>query len=281
MKRNSIKIAVSTGLVLLAFVLSCSKKNENAAVPTTSCFPDITFSSISDDLILGRQIDSQIVATPSEYPILPRAQYPVAYSHLERITNNIKNSGKIGNKDKLSWEVKIIHNDSVLNAFCTPGGYIYVYTGIIKYLDNEDDFAGVMGHEIAHADLRHSAKTMTQQYGISMLMNIVLGKASQGQLAQIVAGLSSLKYSRCHETQADENSVGYLSATSYKCNGAASFFEKISAAGGSRTPEFMSTHPNPDNRVANINAKAKELGCNTTLPNPISQYTEFKNSLPK
>jgi predicted Zn-dependent protease len=51
-----------------------------------------------------------------------------------------------------SWRIRIIANDSVLNAFCTPGGYIYFYTGILKYLESEDQLAGVMGHEMAHAE---------------------------------------------------------------------------------------------------------------------------------
>lgn len=271
-------------IVSITLLSSCKKENKEAAVPETSCFPDIAFTSIDDDLTLGRQVDSQIVATPSEFPILSKTQFPKAYEHLNRITNNIKKSGKVGNADKLVWEIKIIHKDDVLNAFCTPGGYIYVYTGIIKYLDTEDDFAGVMGHEIAHADLRHSAKGMIQEYGLQSLLAIIAGQGEPGLLAQIasgLAGLSSLKYSRCHETQADENSVSYLSNTNYKCNGAASFFEKIVEAGGSGTPVFMSTHPDPGNRVANINAKAVKLGCNTSTAFPDAQYQDFKNSLPR
>ena len=59
------------------------------------------------------------------------------------------------------WELKIIHDDETLNAFCAPGGYIYVYTGLIKFLAHEDNLAGVIGHEIAHADLRHSTQQLT------------------------------------------------------------------------------------------------------------------------
>jgi len=70
-------------------------------------------------------------------------------------------------KDDFAWQVKIIDDPETLNAFATPGGYIYVYTGLIKFLDTEDQLAGVMGHEIAHADLRHSTRQMTSSYGVS------------------------------------------------------------------------------------------------------------------
>lgn len=278
MNHRIYQTTVAFCLITFSVFISCKKKED---APDTRCYTDIALTSFAEDLELGRRIDSQIVNTPAEFKILPRNQFPVAYGHLERITNSIKNSGKIVNKDKLSWDVKIIHNDTTLNAFCTPGGYIYVYTGIIKYLDTEDDFAGVMGHEIAHADLRHSAKAMTRQYGIDLILSIVLGKNANSQLAQIASGLSSLSYSRCHETQADENSVEYLSGTSYKCNGAASFFQKIVDGGGTSQPQFLSTHPDPGNRVAKINAKATTDGCNTTTPFSGAQYQEFKNSLPR
>lgn len=280
MKLSFLKFFIPTVIMAFGLFISCGKKDDTAATPDTTCFPNVVFTTIDDDAILGAQVDSQIMATPAEFPILDPVQYAAAYGHLNRITNIVRNSGKIANKDKLVWKIKIIRDDKTLNAFCTPGGYIYVYTGIIKYLDSEDDFAGVLSHEIAHADLRHSAKSMTQAYGIQALLAIIAGNGTSAQLARIVTGLSTLKYSRCHEIQADENSVGYLSGTEYKCNGAAGFFEKIEAAGGSSTPQFLSTHPDPGNRVASINERAKSFNCNTTTPYPDAQYAAFKNSLP-
>jgi predicted Zn-dependent protease len=234
--------------------------------------------SIEEDKKLGAQVAQQIANDPSTYPVLSESAYPQAYSYIRALRDRVLNSGKVNHKDDFLWEVKIIKDDNTLNAFCTPGGYIYVYTGLIKYLDTEDQLAGVMGHEIAHADRRHSTDAMTQQYGIQMLWQVVFGK-SESAIAEIAAGLLQLKYSRGNETEADEYSVIYLSGTSYQCNGAAGFFEKIEASGsGGGTPEFLSTHPNPDNRIANINAKATELSCSTS-PSGFN-YSAFKSSLP-
>ncbi len=193
--------------------------------------------------------------------------------------NKILNSGKLEHRNDFDWQVKLIQNDKTLNAFCTPGGKIYVYTGIIKYLDSEDDLAGVMGHEIAHADKRHSTEAMTRDMGITTLLNIVAGQ-NQSMLVTLAKNLSDLKYSRTHETEADAYSVQYLSGTNYRCNGAASFFKKIQASGGSQGPEFLSTHPDPGNRIQNINSQAKNKGCNTTASAPDAQYADFKASLP-
>ena len=75
---------------------------------------------------------------------------------------------------------RLIDDDKTLNAFCTPGGFIYVYTGLIKFLDSEDQLAGVMGHEIAHAALRHSTRQMTKVYGVQTLLQVATGRADPG-----------------------------------------------------------------------------------------------------
>jgi predicted Zn-dependent protease len=238
----------------------------------------VNIFSIEEDKKLGAQVAAQIEADQATYPILSQSQYPEAYQYITALRDRVLNSGKVRHKNDFLWQVKIIHDDNTLNAFCTPGGYIYVYTGLIKFLDTEDQLAGVMGHEIAHADRRHSTDAMTQQYGIQTLFDIVLGK-NQGALTQVAQNLLQLKYSRKNETEADEYSVIYLSNTPYQCTGAAGFFEKLNASGsGSSTPQFLSTHPNPDNRIADINSKAQSLSCSTAASG--FDYQAFKNSLP-
>ena len=246
----------------------------------SSCEKDSAiFISLAQEKQLGYQLDSTIRADPAQYPLLDPTQYPDAYNYLEGIFNKILNSGEVRYKDEFDWQINIIQDDSVLNAFATPGGYVYVYTGLIKYLDQEDDLAGVLGHEIAHADLEHSARMIEKNYGVSVVLSILLGQNSE-QLTNIAGGLVGLSFSRNFEAQADEQSVIYLSQTDYNCAAARSFFEKLIASEqtGSQ-PEFLSTHPNPGNRVEDITKKAQEIGCDMTPLNP-SSYQDFKNMLP-
>jgi predicted Zn-dependent protease len=235
--------------------------------------------TVSQDRELGMQVEAQIAAAPIEYPIMPEQGNEAAYAYLRNIRDKILNSGNVKNKDNFEWKLYLIKDDNTLNAFCTPGGYIYVYTGLIKFLDTEDDLAGVIGHEIAHADKRHSSKSMTTQYGVDAVLKIVLGNGDPNLLTQIASQLGTLKYSRCHETEADAASVDYLSGTSYRCNGAATFFEKLKSMGGANTPTFLSTHPSPDNRVEDINKRAADKGCRTTGSTSDPGYQTFKNSL--
>jgi len=268
---KSVKV-VLLSTTLLSLLMGCSflKKNDLSV----NLFP------ISQDKQLGLQVKEEIASNPQEYPLLDRKKHAEAYKHIDRIFQGILNSGAVKYRNEFAWEVYIIKDDNVLNAFCTPGGYIYVYTGLIKYLDKESDLAGVMGHEIAHADLRHSTRQLTKLYGIEILSAVALGENSGTTVAEIAKGLVSLKFSRSHESEADAESVEYLCPTPYPADGAAAFFQKLldgSQTGG--TPEFMSTHPSPANRVEDIKAKSTELSCagNKSFD---KRYQEFKKALP-
>ncbi|MEQ8473151.1 MAG: M48 family metallopeptidase [Marinoscillum sp.] len=270
---KSIRIVGLVGIVItLSLTMSCDKNG------------DVVLFSIKNDIELGAQVSEQIEADTS-FTILSPVEYPEAYSYLQGITDEILSAEEVTYKEEFAWKIHIIHDD-VLNAFATPGGYIYVYTGLINYLDNVDDLAGVMGHEIAHSDQRHSSKQLQRQYGIQVLLSIALGKDAS-QLAEVVGQIAGtgaiLAFSRSAESEADEYSVKYLADTKYACNGAYSFFQKlIDEKATGNTPEFLSTHPDPEDRVDDINAKAAELGCDTT---PVEEtgftYTDFKNSLPQ
>lgn len=262
-------------LVIIAFTLlsipSCKKGGLNVF-------------TIEDDKNFGLQMETEIAGNPAEFPLLPTT-HP-AYMYLNALKQNILNSGQVEHASDFVWKLYIVQNDTVLNAFCTPGGYIYVYTGLIKYLDNASSLAGVIGHEMAHADKRHSTQQLTQQYGLSLLVSVIAGTTGADQLAQIAGGLTSLAFSRDHEKRADEFSVTYLCPTKYHADGAANFFMKLDANGitCSSLEAFFSTHPCPDNRVANIQSNAATQNCapNNTISNSedVQGYNAFKASLP-
>ncbi len=252
----------------------------SATLVTNSCSEGggINIFSLDDDKELGAQLAAQIAADPVNYPLLDPVAYADAYDLVYAIRDRILNSGKVYHKDDFVWEVHIINDDNIVNAFCTPGGYIYVYTGLIKYLENEAQLAGVLGHEMAHADLRHSTDQLTQEYGISFLLQVVLG-SDENTLADIAASLTQLAFSRADETQADEYSVIYLCPTDYYAAGSAGFFEKIESEGGVNVPVFLSTHPNPDDRIDNIYSTSEDLSCNGEELFD-SRYNDLLDALP-
>ena len=155
-----------------------------------------------------------------------------------------------------------------------------MFTGIIKKLDNEDQLAGVLGHEIAHADRRHTSKALEKQYGLSVLLSILLGE-NQNQLVEIGAGLATLKFGRDAEVEADSYSVEYLADTKYTCDGAAAFFKKMQTEEqAGRPPVFLSTHPNDEDRIKAITDKATADGCIKTVDqSSTTSYNTLKSNL--
>lgn len=263
--------ASSLLLVLTASFYACDENN------------NLVLFSVQNDIDLGAQVSTEIASDPTTYPILSREDHPESYAYLDNLVNEILNKGDLAYRNEFVWEVNIIDAD-VLNAFATPGGYIYVYTGLIKFLDTADDLAGVMGHEIAHADLRHTSRNLQKTYGVQILLSVILGNDA-GQLTQIagqIAGTAAgLSFSRDFESEADDRAVEYNSNTIYACDGVKNFFQKLIDEGQtSGTPEFLSTHPNPPTRVADITAKAEEISCSTELSGDVDGYNAFKESLP-
>lgn len=240
----------------------------------------INLFSVSDDIMLGQQFDQQVVANPAEYPILDSASNVAAYAHLYRIRNTVLASGRLNYATDFPWRCRIIHNDTVINAFCVPGGYVYFYTGLIKLLDNEAQFAGVMAHEMAHADRRHTTDMLTLSYGVDLLLQLVLGSQPselESILAGLATGLGGLAYSRSNEYEADKYAVRYLYPTEYDAASLGDFFVKL--AGEPQPPVFLSTHPSPEDRLEKITEEFQALG---GLHGGLfaDRYTEFKNLLP-
>ncbi|MEO9869839.1 M48 family metalloprotease [Ekhidna sp.] len=255
-------------IIIMGITVSCDKNG------------DIVLFSINNDISLGQQVAGEIESMPDQFPILNRASNVEAYEYLENMMNSILASNSVTYRTEFPWKVNIIDDSETLNAFATPGGQIYVYTGLIFFLEKEDDLAGVMGHEIAHADQRHSSKQLQRQYGVSVLLSVITG-GDPGLLSQIAASLGTLKFSRDAEAEADDFSVLYLAdVNDYACNGAAAFFAKLLESNAAQQPEFLSTHPSPDNRVEDINAKAAEIGCDTTIgDDAVSDFDAFKQTL--
>lgn len=244
---------------------------------------DINLFSASDDVKLGMQLDAEIRSKPGEYPIL---NMPSAQQYVQAMCNDILNSPLIKYKGVFEYKVQIIRDDNTVNAFAAPGGYLYFYTGLLKFVDNEATLAGVIAHEIAHAELRHSTKRLTKAYGATLLLGIILGN-NPSKLEEIAAnlltGLAFLKNSRDDEYEADEYAFKYLQSTVWYPGGIKYFFNKIGENSGSSFLEtLLSTHPLPPDRIAAVD----KLIADANLPAPSEsnlfseRYRNFKNSLP-
>lgn len=156
------------------------------------------------------------------------------------------------------WEVNVIESEQA-NAFCLPGGKMAVYTGLVPVAQTRDAMAVVMGHEIAHALLRHGAQRMAQQKltQIGQMAGAASGMdPQQQQMVMAAMGYGYLlPYARGHETQADEVGLMLAAAACFDPREAVPLWERMGqASGGQSQPEFSSTHPNPGTRIQNLQA---------------------------
>ena len=160
------------------------------------------------------------------------------------------------------WEYKLVDSKDV-NAWCMPGGKIVVYTGILPITKDDAGLATVMGHEVSHALANHGQQRMSagmlQQLGAVGTAAVVGNKSAETQqLAMTAYGVTTeyggmLPFSRNHESEADKIGLTLMAIAGYNPEQAIVFWERMSAnAGGNKPPEFMSTHPSDETRIANL-----------------------------
>ena len=170
-----------------------------------------------------------------------------------------------------NWEYILIDNKKVKNAWCMPGGKIAVYTGILDITKNTNGLAAVMGHEIAHAVAKHSveraSRSVLLKTGTSIIdiatggklstINRSTGMNTVGLLSQI--GIMN-PFNRKQESEADYLGLIFSSLSGYDIRETTKIWERMKEANkGKETPEFMSTHPSPDNRIKKINEWTNEI----------------------
>jgi len=163
-----------------------------------------------------------------------------------------------------AWESNVITSNDV-NAWCMPGGKIAVYTGLIeKVKPTDDELAAVMGHEIAHALREHGRERASQAAAQSIALSIggaLLGLGDNSvQLAQIITDVTfNLPNSREDEVEADRIGVELAARAGYDPHAAVTLWQKMGQVGGSAPPQFLSTHPSPQNRQKDLTAYAERV----------------------
>jgi metalloendopeptidase OMA1, mitochondrial len=170
------------------------------------------------------------------------------------------------------WEFTVL-DDKQVNAFCLPGGKVAVYTGILPVARDDAGLAAVLGHEVSHAIARHGGERISQQLAVQGGLTAVeaaLGGRDPGMMQLITAGLGAgatvgllLPWSRQQESEADHLGLIYMAKAGYHPQAARDLWVRMASQGGARQPEFLSTHPLPQTRIAQIEA---------WLPEAMQQY---------
>ncbi|MGI8554756.1 MAG: M48 family metallopeptidase [Pyrinomonadaceae bacterium] len=225
--------------------------------------------SVQDDVKLGQQAAREV---EQQMPMLNDYQSQQYLQSVgERLVAAIPPEYQ---HPEFRYTFKIV-NAADINAFALPGGPMFVNRGMIEAAQNEGEMAGVMAHELSHVALRHGTAQATEQNkplkqvaGIgSVLLGAILGGQAGAAIGQtLYRGFLVNPYSREYETQADTLGSQIMARAGYDPRDLANMFKTIERQGGGGTPEFLSDHPNPENRFENINREASML---RVSPEPI------------
>ena len=236
-------------------LLACLILSGCASVPYTGR-SQLVFMNQSEELSLGEQASKQILEKEKE------EKGTASAARVERVGKRI---AAVAERPQFNWEFHTIPSD-VLNAFCLPGGKVFVYTALLDLTQgNDNELAAVMGHEIAHAVARHGAERTSQaqlaalgQIAAQVGATAATGSAETGQsLGKGVGTLAQLgfllPYSRTHETEADTIGIILAAKAGYDPRAAISFWRKMAAANeGGEPPALLSTHPLNAQRIKDL-----------------------------
>lgn len=182
---------------------------------------------------------------------------------VRRISSDLISQVGIFREDALKWDWKVnVINSDTLNAWCMPGGKIVVYEGIITKLNlTDDEIAAIVGHEMSHALREHSreqaSRDQVKQFGIFAISQFT---GIGGSLANVAAQYTFvLPFSRENEVEADRMGIELAARAGYDPYAAVTLWQKMLKASGASQPEFLSTHPSPENRIEDLKNVAKQI----------------------
>ncbi|WP_121908129.1 M48 family metalloprotease [Ulvibacter antarcticus] len=253
MMRGSWKIRIFIGLAIVAFAFfkKCSNTEEN---PYTGKSQLISLTT-EEEIAIGLQSAPQMA---QEYGGLYQDAEAQAYVDMvgAKLVNN-----SIAKQTPYQYDFHLLADPNTINAFALPGGQIFITYALYSKLQNEDQLAGVLGHEVGHVLGRHSAERIANT---EFWQTISQGASVGADAGGLVSGIGQnvlLGNGRGDELESDDLGVRFMLKAGYNPREMIGVMQILKdAAGPSRVPEFQSTHPDPDNRIENIEASIRKYG---------------------
>jgi len=230
------------------------------------------FSTTSDNPLTGEK--QRVALTPEQEIALGYKSAPEMAAQMGGLSRNreaaalVQRIGErlarqsIAAKSPYKFSFNVLADPKTINAFALPGGPIFITEGLLRALKSEAQVAAVLGHEIGHVIARHSSERLAKQQLTQGLLGALIvgtGDYSTAQIGQVVGGMINMKYGREDELESDALGIRILAEAGYDPRAMIAVMETLAkASGGSRQPEFMSTHPAPENRAERIRAEIQK-----------------------
>ena len=252
MRGNNLKIRLLIGLAIVgfAFLKKCNQQQKN---PYTGRTQTITMTP-DQEIAIGLQSAPQMAQQHGG--LHPDSRYQAM---VDNVGNKLVNSS-VARDTPYKYEFHLLNDPNAINAFALPGGQIFITYALFSKLENEDQLAGVLGHEIGHVLGKHSA----ERIGETEFWRTVSTGASVGaDMGGLVSGIGQqtlLKNGRGDELESDELGVQFMIDAGYNPEALIGVMQILKAAAGpNRVPEFQSTHPDPENRIEKIKEAIRKI----------------------
>jgi len=238
--------------------------------------------SPEEEVILGRQGQQEVVSQSGGlHPDSALQRY------IDQIGQRVVQESQ-ASESPYPFEFHVLNNPDLINAFALPGGQIFITTGLLNELDSEAQLAGVLGHEVGHVVARHGAEHLARRQLGAILVNAIGVAASDdlqtgrqaAAIAQAINQLVNLRYGREDELESDRLGLQFMTAADYNPQGLVELMQIFEAAqSAGRPPEFLSTHPNPENRVVRLQEIIQEAYPNGVPSELIEGEQEFAQQI--
>ncbi|ARN78124.1 peptidase M48 Ste24p [Nonlabens spongiae] len=241
---KGIRLFIGLAIVAFAVLKFCGSEETNEFTGEKQYIG----MSVEEEIALGLNATPQMI---EQFGGLHPDQ--AAQQLVDRVGNKLVESSIAANSP-YKYEFHLLADGQTINAFALPGGPCFITTALFNQLENEDQLAGVLGHEIGHVIAKHSAERISQQQlANGVVTGVSVGTEGMGQAAAAVAQTITMKYGRDDELQSDDLGVKMMIDAGYNPEEMIGVMKILkNAAGNNRVPEFQSTHPDPENRMQRI-----------------------------
>ncbi|SFN41164.1 M48 family metalloprotease [Salegentibacter flavus] len=248
MKRGGsfLRIIIGLGIVIFGVVKFCSSAEENPYIGETQ-YVDL---SAEEEMALGEESTPAMIQQYGGLHPDEAEQRKIRKIGQKLVQNSIANASPY------EYEFYLLADAKTINAFALPGGPVFITYALYSKLESEDQLAGILGHEIGHVIGRHSAERIAKQgFTNSVITGVAVGSGSQeaSQAAAVIGNLVNMKYGRGDELESDNLGVKIMIDAGYNPEEMLGVMQILKeSAGPNSTPEFQSTHPDPENRMEKI-----------------------------
>jgi len=254
-------------LLSILFFLACEEPEANIIHLNKQSF------SPEEEKVIGEAIKNEILSTPDNFPILDEAEYSKAYDYVSTLFRMLRNTSNVENRKLYAWEMYLVHDDNMRSAFITPGGHLFIYTGLLKTLNTESELVSLIAHEMYYAEKGYAVLRLKEEF--PDLADLLLNDVPTPFLTELAEEIRFITFSSTEVEKADQFAIDLLCPFQYDATGLKSILEIAERSGA--PINWLDTRPGLDDRKSNIQSKAEP--CGTSESTFANRYDKFKRQM--